>query len=63
MQALWAKRKEREAMAKKEEFEKCGQGGRLFEPHGFPMRWRAFLKCKFEMSPAWLNNPNQYIMT
>jgi hypothetical protein len=24
MQALWAKRKEREAMAKKEEFEKCG---------------------------------------
>jgi hypothetical protein len=63
MQAMRAKGKEREGMDKKKEFKKCGEGVRLFEPYGFSMRWRAVLKCKFEMSPAWLNNPNQYTMT
>jgi hypothetical protein len=64
MEAMRAKGEERdEGMDKKEEFEKCGMGVALFEPNAFPMWWRAFLKCKFELSPAWLKKPNQYKMT
>jgi hypothetical protein len=63
MQAMRVKGKERGGMDKKEDFQICGVGVRFFEPNGFPMRWRAVLKCKFEMFPAWLNKPKQYIMT
>ncbi len=45
MLTMWAKGEEREGMDKKEDFEKCGGGVGLFEPNGFPMRWRPFLKC------------------
>ncbi len=58
MQAMRAKGQEREGMDKKEDYKKFGVGVGLFEPDGFPMRWRAFLKCIFELSPAWLKNPN-----
>jgi hypothetical protein len=58
-----AKGREREGMDKKEEFEKFEEGVRIFEPYEFSMRWRAVLKCKFKIYPAWLNNPNQYIMS
>jgi hypothetical protein len=63
MQAIWAMGEGREVMDKKEEFEKCGVGVGLFELNGFPMRWRAFLKCIFELPPAWLKNPNKYKLT
>jgi hypothetical protein len=52
MQAMRAKGGARQGMDKKEDFEKSGVGVGLFEPNGFPMRWRSFLKCIFELSPA-----------
>jgi hypothetical protein len=63
MLAMRAKVEGREVVDKKEDFKKCGVGVGWFEPYGFPMRWRAFLTCLFELSPAWLENPNQYKMT
>ena len=63
MEAMRAKGEEKEGMDKKEEFETCGVGVARFEPDAFPMRWRAFLKCIFDLSPAWIKNPNEYKLT